>query len=192
MKICTNCNNQMEDSALFCTKCGARIMPKVKEETQYENSTKQNSENSNYNTYDTNDNFNDYAKNNNKYYTNDYSSSYNDFYDHTGEFDPKDIADNKIFAMLVYLTGTIGIIIALLAGKGSEYVKFHVKQEVKFIILTLLTSVVSLLLCWTVIVPIAALIFILVLEIIQIICFFSACKGRAKEAAIVRDIGFLN
>ena len=32
-----------------------------------------------------------------------------DPYDHTAEFDPQDISDNKVFAMLGYLLGTVGI-----------------------------------------------------------------------------------
>ena len=33
--------------------------------------------------------------------------------DHTAEFDPKDISENKVLAMVPYLMGWIGIIIAL-------------------------------------------------------------------------------
>lgn len=45
-----------------------------------------------------------------------------DPYDHTAEFDPQDISDNKVFAMLGYLLGTVGIIIALF---GKPQVAFH-------------------------------------------------------------------
>lgn len=44
-----------------------------------------------------------------------------DPYDHTAEFDPQDISDNKVFAMLGYLLGTVGIIIALLASRKSPF-----------------------------------------------------------------------
>lgn len=43
-----------------------------------------------------------------------------DPYDHTAEFDPKDISDNKVFAMLCYLMDFIGIIVALLATHSSK------------------------------------------------------------------------
>ena len=46
-------------------------------------------------------------------------------YDHTAEFDPQDISDNKVYAMLCYLAGTLGIIIALLASHESPYLRFH-------------------------------------------------------------------
>ena len=111
--------------------------------------------------------------------------------DHTAEFDPKDISDNKVIAMLVYLLGTIGIIIAFLGSHESPYVRFHIRQSLKFLVIETLTLLASAILCWTFIVPIAAGIFILVLEIIKIICFFQICGGKAKEPAIIRSFGFL-
>ncbi|PWL53365.1 MAG: zinc ribbon domain-containing protein, partial [Lachnospiraceae bacterium] len=46
-------------------------------------------------------------------------------------------------------------------------------------------------LCWTVIVPIAAGIFYAVLWVVKIICFVSICKGEAKEPVIIRSFTFL-
>lgn len=112
-------------------------------------------------------------------------------WDHTAEFDPKDISDNKVIAMLVYLMGWIGIIIALLAGNQSPYAAFHVRQGLKFVALNALMVLVSILLCWTIIVPIAAGIFAVILFVVKIICFFSICRGNAKEPPIVRAFGFL-
>ena len=47
------------------------------------------------------------------------------------------------------------------------------------------------LLCWTIIVPIAAGIAYIVLAVVKIICFFQICSGKAKEPAIIRSFGFL-
>ena len=80
-------------------------------------------------------------------------------WDHTAEFDPKDVSDNKVIAMLVYLLSVVGIVTAIL--------------------------------CWTVIVPIAAGIFYAVLWVVKIICFVSICKGEAKEPVIIRSFTFL-
>jgi len=114
-----------------------------------------------------------------------------DPYDHTAEFEAQDISDNKVIAMLVYLAGAIGIIIALLVGKDSKYAAFHLRQALKFFVVELLTYIVTALLCWTIIVPLAAPIFLLVLFVIKIICFFQICSGKAKEPAIIRSFGFL-
>lgn len=114
-----------------------------------------------------------------------------DPYDHTGEFDTKDIADNKLLAMLLYLTGPIGMIIALLAAPQSDYVRFHVRQTIKILIAGLVVSLLTAVLVWTVIVPILGGIALLVLAVVDIICFIRVCKGQAKEAPIVCKIGFL-
>ena len=103
----------------------------------------------------------------------------------------KDISENKVFAMLVYLLGVMGVIIALLASSSSAYTKFHLRQALKFTVVEILTGIVSLLLVWTVIVPVLGGIFICVLEVIKIICFFQVCSGKAKEPAIIRSLNFL-
>ena len=112
-------------------------------------------------------------------------------WDHTEEFDPKDVSENKVVAMLVYLLGPIGIIIALLASNTSPYAAFHVRQGLKFTVMDCLLVLIAVILCWTIIVPIAAAIFELILSIVKIICFFSICKGNAKEPPIIRSFGFL-
>lgn len=62
-----------------------------------------------------------------------------DPYDHTAEFDPKDISDNKVFAMLCYLMDFIGIIVALLATHSSKYTMFHVRQALKITVVSILS-----------------------------------------------------
>ncbi len=114
-----------------------------------------------------------------------------DPYDHTAEFDPKDISDNKVFAMLVYLMGTIGIIIALLASRESRYAMFHVRQGLKLTVVSTLLSIITLLLFWTIIVPIVGGIALLVVAVINIICFFQVCSGKAREPYIICKLGFL-
>ena len=39
--------------------------------------------------------------------------------DHTAEFDPADISANKVFALIPYLMGWVGVIITLLASSSS-------------------------------------------------------------------------
>ncbi len=114
-----------------------------------------------------------------------------DPYDHTAEFDPQDISDNKVYAMLVYLMGTIGIIIALLAAQNSRFVAFHVRQALKIVAVNLLMVIAAAVLFWTIIVPIAAGVMAVVFWVIKIICFFQICSGKAKEPAIIRSLGFM-
>ena len=100
-----------------------------------------------------------------------------DPYDHTAEFDPKDISDNKVFAMLCYLMDFVGIIIALLATHSSKYTMFHVRQALKI-------TVVSILSVFVIIIPILGWIAFPILQIIlwviKIICLYCSERKLCK------------
>ena len=111
--------------------------------------------------------------------------------DHTAEFNPQDISENKVFAMLPYILSFIGVIIALLAAPSSPYTMFHVRQGLKILVTEILVGICAAVLAITIIVPIAASICILILAVIEIICFFRVCKGEAKEPPIIKNLSFL-
>lgn len=169
MKNCPNCNYALEDTDTFCTNCGTRL---------------QNKETTASSAYQANG----YAASAQASPTATYAS---DLYDHTAEFDSRDISDNKVMAMALYLLGTIGILIALLAAPQSPYVSFHLKQVMKFTVVEVLMFISLLLLWWTFIVPLACLIMYPVLGVVKIICFFQICSGKAKEPAVIRSLSFL-
>lgn len=121
-----------------------------------------------------------------------YGAGYAMPYDHTAEFTQQDIHDNKVFCLCMYLMGVVGVIIAMLGSHDSPYTAFHVRQSLKITVAQTLTGVASLLLCWTIVVPLAGVCFIGVLSVVRIICFFRICNGKAIEPPIVRSIGFLN
>lgn len=116
---------------------------------------------------------------------------YADPTDHTAEFDKADISNNKVLAMVPYLMSWVGIIVALLAINNSPYVAFHVKQVLKLSVVEILLGIVSLVLSWTFIVPIAGAVCLAILFVIRIIGFFSVCSGKAKELAIIKNLNFL-
>ena len=165
MKTCPHCGAAMEDNALFCTSCG----------TQW-SSAGAGAPNGHGNP--------DQAT----YYAADYALPY----DHTAEFSQQDIHDNKVICLAVYLMGVVGIIIAMLASSDSPFTAFHVRQALKISILGTLTGLAALVLCWTIIVPIAAGIFETVLFVVRIICFVRICQGKAIEAPVVRGFSFMN
>ena len=199
MKQCPNCGNQCSDEARFCTACGSAFADAPAQDNANTASTAE----PNGNTAETNNANNAYNTNNTNgsnacggYGEGQYRPAYTpepvyDPYDHTAAFDPRDISDNKVIAMCVYLLGMAGLIIALLASHDSPYVSFHVRQGLKFEVVEVLLGIVTLVLCWTVIVPIAAAIAFVVLLVLRIIAFFSICNGKAKEPAIIRSFGFL-
>ncbi len=92
----------------------------------------------------------------------------------------KDISDNKVIAMLCYLLGAAGVIIALLGSQSSPYAGFHVRQSLKFTVVDILLGIISAVLFWTFLIPVACGICYAVLFVVRIICFFSICKGQAK------------
>ncbi len=125
-----------------------------------------------------------------------------DPFDHTSEFDAKDISENKVISMLVYLMGWIGIIIALLGSTTSKYAAFHVRQALKFVVVETLIPIVLGIGALILIIPIlgllayglaalAAIILYVTFFVVKIICFFQICQGKAKEPAIIRNLPFL-
>lgn len=162
MKICPNCGCRLDDNAVFCMNCGCQF---ASQQPQQQMPQQQ--------------------------YAPPYAPPVADPYDHTAEFDAKDISDNKVFAMVCYILGIFGIVIALLASRSSEYTMFHVRQALKINVVTILMTVCAVLLCWTVIVPLAFVVMSIVLFVIQIICFFQVASGKAKEPAIIRNLKFL-
>ena len=92
MKVCPKCGAQMNDTDTVCAACGMRFESGAPNGGQQTNNWQQG------------------AQQQNNWQQPPYQF---DPYDHTTEFDPKDISDNKVIAMLCYLLGTVGVIIAL-------------------------------------------------------------------------------
>ena len=111
--------------------------------------------------------------------------------DHTAEFSPEDIAENKLYAIAVYFLGAIGIIIALLANKESAFLKYHIKQCLRLTIAITIVSLATFILSFTIIGGIAGCIFLMILAIVYIIAIVNVCKGRAKDAPIISSWEFL-
>ncbi|MCQ2537668.1 MAG: zinc ribbon domain-containing protein [Lachnospiraceae bacterium] len=112
-------------------------------------------------------------------------------HDHTAEMDAKDVADNKVYAVLMYLCPGLGHILALLAGKDSAYLKFHSHQSLKMLILFVLLAFAAGVLAITIIVPIACGLAMLVLLVVYIIAVIQTLMGKSVEAPIVRELKFL-
>ena len=166
MKICHCCTAQLEDDAQFCRNCGAPQGEENKRPLQPA-----------------------------PVYQSQYQAPAQpekDPFDHTEEFEAADIASGKLWAMCVYLLDIVGIFLVLLGAKENGYAMFHLRQGLKFTVVEMLLGIAAALLAWTFLVPIAAGIAMVVLMVIKIICFFQVCKGKAKEPAIVRSLGFLN
>ncbi len=171
MKHCPKCGAPVNDTAKFCPICGGACASSEQNENTQE-FAQQTSQQQSYQTYQA-------------------PQPVYDPYDHTAEFTTKDISENKVIAMLCYLMGTFGVILALLGSHSSPYAAFHVRQALKFTVISCLSVIVTALLFWTVIVPILVGVLNIILFVVRIICFFSICSGKAKEPPIIRSFGFL-
>ena len=80
---------------------------------------------------------------------------------------------------------------ALLVAKDSPYVGFHVREGIRILVSEVLLGLITVVFCWTVVVPIAAAVCFIILLVVRIISFVNVCNGKAKEAAIVSNFGFL-
>lgn len=108
--------------------------------------------------------------------------------DHTADFTPEDVSEHKIYALLVYIGGIIGIIPALLIGKDSPYLKFHVQQKMKLMVTLLLVTMVCSVTSFLIIPALLAGVAAIVVFVVNLICFFRTASGKSIEAPIVKDI----
>ncbi len=170
MKNCPQCNAPLNDDAVFCTNCGTSLQPN---QQQPNNQAQGNGFNPNP----------QYAQ----------AAPVTIPTDHTSEFSAQEVADNKLFAASIYLFGFLGLAIALIANLSnkSNYIRFHIKQGLKIEICAAVVAVVTVVLFWTFIVPIAGAIAIVILEVVNIICFVQTLRNMSVEPPIINSIKFL-
>lgn len=164
MKTCPKCNAALPDDAIFCTNCGTNMTPPPVQEPAPQPQQPYQPP----------------------------APAPNPF-DHTAEFSVEEVHDNKIFALAVYALSFIGIIIALLAksSDNSQYLRFHIKQQLMILIAQVMVGFVTALLCWTCIVPVAGAALVAFLEIVEIICFINVCRNKSIEPLLIRRLTFL-
>lgn len=165
MKVCPKCGAQLGDNVRFCDKCGADVGAQ-----QAAGQVPPVAPPPVYNNAQA------------------YQQPASDPADHTAEFSKEDISQNKVIAMCPYLFSVLGIIIALLASKESQYVAFHVRQALKINVCIVLFAFANLIpfLGWIVYGVWMIITFVLIL-----IGFFNVCNGKAKEIPIIKGFGFL-
>ena len=100
-------------------------------------------------------------------------------------FDPQDIADNRMLAMLGYLT--MGIL-PMLGCRNSAYAMHHVNQALWIYIGAMLCSLASGILAFTVIIPILGGIALIVLLVFEIIGIVRALKGSGKYLPFIEKL----
>ena len=104
--------------------------------------------------------------------------------DFTAEYEAEDIAANKYLALFCYL-GFLGLILALLAGQGSRFIRFHANQGLVLQVFQIALIVVCIIPILGWIVAGIGSIFALVLMIMGIVY---SCQGRAQELPLIGRI----
>ena len=97
MAFCSNCGKQLDENTGVCTSCNVQAEQSATRENDQEKNSQAN-----------------------------FFQKLNDTTDTTAEYDPKDIADNKIMALLSYFG--ILVLIPMFAAPNSKFTRFHVKQ----------------------------------------------------------------
>lgn len=182
MKMCPNCHSQVNDEAVYCPVCGTGIgvAPQYIQQSAPHTDAP----------------FQPPQPNQPPIFVP--PVPYADPYDHTADFDAADISENKILAMLCYLLGPLGILMAQHAAGTSKYTAFHIKQAMKLTvaeILGLLVLALGAFILWEIRLRVLVLFVVpaslLGLVALHLICFFLVSRGKAKEVYIVRNLKFL-
>mgnify|MGYP005805009865 CR=1 FL=1 len=225
MAFCSNCGRELEEGAKFCASCGKPVESGEKQEQAAEvkadNQTQENSGNNPgaefigsapqqaggqsrqgapQNTYTPPVN-NDFSAKLGGYMKTD---------DKTGEFDPADISNNKVYALFSYLT--ILVLVPIIAAPNSKFARFHANQGLVLLIgeviygifRTILMAVLRAVLgvniyyymnpivsaIYNIISVVTGLLF-LVFAIFAILGIIDAAQGKAKDLPLISKLKIL-
>lgn len=163
MKYCTKCGSSLNDDAKFCNNCGT-------------------ASNVASNTTNGQSQADDFVSK---------IADLNNTADTTAEYDPKDIEDNKIFALFSYLS--LLILIPILAAPKSRYARFHANQgliliiiEVTWAIIQTIVTTVLFSISWRLAFIASILSIVNVLFVVLLILgIINAVTGKAKELPVI-------
>ena len=178
MAFCKNCGNNLPDGATFCSQCGTAV---ADTQAQAQTSQTQNA-----------------TKN----------GGFFDMPDSTAEFDPADIQENKVMAILSYIW--LLVLVPIFGAKNSKYARFHATQGLNVAILSVAIGIVNVIVniiigalasSWATVgialtlSGIFGLVFtlcnlaVLALEIIGIV---NACQNKAKKLPVIGKFDILS
>lgn len=113
-------------------------------------------------------------------------------WDKTELFPEEEVKEYRLTAVLIYLLGIFGIILALVTDKSSPYLKFHITEGLKITVVTAALTVISVVLCWTFIIPVLSGLGLIVLTAVNLISAYKTLTGKSENAVIIRNLTILN
>lgn len=113
-------------------------------------------------------------------------NEFNNTADTTNEYDPADIEENKVMAVLSYIW--ILFLVPLLAAKNSKFARFHANQGLVLFLAGIASGVVAVIpiLGW-----ILSVVCSIVLTVLMILGIINAATGKAKELPIIGKISLI-
>lgn len=162
-KFCPNCGAELEEGAKFCKSCGAKIGAGAAAGAAAGSKFDEAAEK---------------VKN------------LNNTADSTADFDPDDIAKNKVFAILAYFGWLV--LIPIFAAKESKFARFHANQGIVLAIASTLGIILISLLPSIRIVYLIAWLFELAVFACMLIGIYNAANGRAKDLPVIGTFRILN
>ena len=113
-------------------------------------------------------------------------NEFNNTADTTSEYDPADIENNKVMAVLSYIW--ILFLVPLLAAKDSKFARFHANQGLVLFLAGIASGVVAVIpiLGW-----ILSVVCSIVLTVLMILGIINAATGKAKELPIIGKISLI-
>ena len=114
--------------------------------------------------------------------------------DYTDQFDPNDIASNKVMGVLAYLF--VLVLIPLFAAKNSPFARFHANQGLILFVAELALWVISALLggipVLGTIITICVNILDVALFVLMILGIVNVVSGKAKDLPLIGKIRILS
>lgn len=118
---------------------------------------------------------------------------FNNTKDSTSEFDPNDVQQNKVMAILAYLSWLV--LIPLFAAKESKFARYHCNQGIMLAIAEIIVWVIFGILSM---IPYVGWIFIVLNSLISLVCLvfavtgiINAANGKAKELPFIGKFNIL-
>lgn len=174
MAFCGQCGTQLEDGMPFCPSCGAKVGAPNNAPTNNQPTNASANNQPSFSTEKIGETF----------------KNLNNTPDTTSEFDPADIEQNKVMAILAYIG--ILVLIPLFAAPNSKYAKYHTNQGFTLFLVNIAATIVNIILGFIPILGglVAAVISICLLAL-MIVGIINAATGKAKELPIIGKYTFL-
>lgn len=180
MAFCGNCGAKLEEGAKFCPNCGAAVEGSTAGENGAAGAGSTHTSGTQTN-----------GSTNEKKSFEETIQDLNNTEDTTDQFDPADIQQNKVMAILSYIG--ILVLVPIIGAKDSKFARYHANQGLLLLIASVaynlalrIVNAILFVISWrlgfiSTILSVVGVVF-LVLGIIGIV---NAANGRAKELPVI-------